>query len=1489
MMQSKAVATVLQLLTLLTARAAVLQRSGAATLLPEASSGNVELKRVVCVSQGNTGTHSIFDVNGLRLPAVHYLNEFGWRKGSYFEHERCPGKDKLACLQSKQQPSLYPAHEAALDIYNELLQCTAKGKGCDASAFEWSERLVSALKSVGTTNLSVADTPYSSAPQQLAAKSFDSEGVVFVRLRRNPLVWAKQRIRLSGDDPVCTRKHGMWDLMARSPLDLVACANACAQSLGKASATLGECYAPIGHISPEILAAGFEVHEALLARLFRGRLLDLDLYKSAHPTSANAISSALRERAASGAFHDLHLAASDGSWRVERAAAPVFEGGFGLKAPSQKVLVHHIPKTAGASLVLALNQTGDMDDGLWPRYEQCLSVLRTPVNFVATMLRSPRSHVISQYTECRDDEWGKALTKGTAFPRSGEVTADLAKWVKHFNSTSWRRKGFDFGCYSPFNMQARALVCEQSGITPLSKGGRTDTLKNIDTENVVHHAFHHSDAVPPVHKALLNLEYQVESVGVMELFEESWCLLQYQLHQKLPSKGCRCGEYEDLVLPHELHGVAKASKVDVTDVDDQTIQHIDALTTQDAVVYDKAVSLLLQRLRSVELTTGEALLCKERVQANLRVGALSKLSAATRELISKIEPALGGAEKSPIDRDLNQQVGRGVDLYTNTWEWIRDYLNPKTTLGFDLMCTKRAMENGAKCTRGDGNWEATKVMSLANNLPPPAGAVVVTAGISKLNDDRAIHAFVWPAVELRAYAAGFDAVTTSSDEGEAVYPTRWFGKDARSPFKLDSEASDRLTALTIEPLWHRVAPHCYILRADGREDHSIAVPYPTSFHVASAAEMDAHMAWMRAVAKATPSSERTLALLFAGIHSDPGIDDGKEIRVALTQQCTSSHRCNVMEGNPSNEVVHGNLAGATFCLQPAGDTPSRSQVFECLIAGGVPVFFASCARPDLVFERMYAPFLPSYERHSFGAGDWAVLLDANKVLKEPKYMIKQLETIAADHGRLEKLRAAGAATIPRITYPVRGSQAALHGLGQHEPGLVTTLHEVLRDRGLDEVIPDNAPIAQPSKDGIRGGDGGGNGGAKEDEAPQLPSCRVKRLGGPQVTPRHQTVDTQQTDSALLVSHLHKLCKAGPKDAELAIIDPQIMWHASDTTCGCDWCTVPNRCQELKQTDAWQRGLRHVIVYSYWNRWLFERAFAGCLEDLHERHVLIATADTMFVTSAPVSKNASCVQILGPPQLPVVVPYLTSLKPKSMPSPVEFSKRSIQIQMHAAVKKGNRNPSGRLRAKLAKLSHHFENTDIVIEQDAEYGKIEHNTIQKSNEEIRANVHSMANSKLCLSPEGDTPTSRRFYDALSAGCVPVLFFDPTVLPYVGYDHTWNDIAIVLPRLNISVANMPMLVKRLQTELDDEESLQRKAALGHKVFKEWLDDHSWASANGLLTNVAQRLDEGWESAVQRTTAVPKLVRPDQLKGDAKGRARSEGGNRSRGRIIDWPDAHS
>lgn len=210
-----------------------------------------------------------------------------------------------------------------------------------------------------------------------------------------------------------------------------------------------------------------------------------------------------------------------------------------------------------------------------------------------------------------------------------------------------------------------------------------------------------------------------------------------------------------------------------------------------------------------------------------------------------------------------------------------------------------------------------------------------------------------------------------------------------------------------------------------RSPRSMAVPYPTNFVPSNDFETLNHI-------EAVFKSNRLELMTYAT--SDHGTFS--LFRATLRKQCEQSNECTHYDCTNSvacknrrcsicsAPIVARRHLRAKFSLQPPGDSPTRQSIFDTLIQGCIPVFFSTCAQPDLLYETVYAPFLPSYAREEFGAGSWAVVLDATKVLEDPLYVEKSLlEIAAASKGKvLQKMQKTIKGLIPRILYPQKHNQ-----------------------------------------------------------------------------------------------------------------------------------------------------------------------------------------------------------------------------------------------------------------------------------------------------------------------------------------------------------------------------------------------------------------------------------------------------------------------------------
>lgn len=187
------------------------------------------------------------------------------------------------------------------------------------------------------------------------------------------------------------------------------------------------------------------------------------------------------------------------------------------------------------------------------------------------------------------------------------------------------------------------------------------------------------------------------------------------------------------------------------------------------------------------------------------------------------------------------------------------------------------------------------------------------------------------------------------------------------------------------------------------DDKDIGVPYPTGFHPKSATEVKQ---WRDFVL----SRNRTALFSFAGAARTGFKDD---FRAILLNECERANgTCRSVDcsggrcGNSSREAV-SLFVDSTFCLQPRGDSFTRRSMFDCMVAGSIPVLF--WRRSAYV---QYEWFLPGGGERS--SGEWSVFVDRRAVREGAVSVREVLEGIGEE--RVRRMRERVVEMIPRLVY-----------------------------------------------------------------------------------------------------------------------------------------------------------------------------------------------------------------------------------------------------------------------------------------------------------------------------------------------------------------------------------------------------------------------------------------------------------------------------------------
>ncbi|CAK9864213.1 unnamed protein product [Sphagnum jensenii] len=183
----------------------------------------------------------------------------------------------------------------------------------------------------------------------------------------------------------------------------------------------------------------------------------------------------------------------------------------------------------------------------------------------------------------------------------------------------------------------------------------------------------------------------------------------------------------------------------------------------------------------------------------------------------------------------------------------------------------------------------------------------------------------------------------------------------------------------------------------------IGIPYPTSFHPETDADVEA---WQTVVTE----SSRDNLVSFAG--APRKVEFNGKLRGTLLHQCMESENCTLLDCSkiscPKNpQYVTGLFLRSVFCLQPPGDSPTRKGIFDCLVAGCIPVFFSN--------DSAYAQYLWHLPRNG---SSYSVFINENQVQDNGDNVIEMLASISST--RVKKMQQTIVGMIPGLVYAKPG-------------------------------------------------------------------------------------------------------------------------------------------------------------------------------------------------------------------------------------------------------------------------------------------------------------------------------------------------------------------------------------------------------------------------------------------------------------------------------------
>jgi len=237
----------------------------------------------------------------------------------------------------------------------------------------------------------------------------------------------------------------------------------------------------------------------------------------------------------------------------------------------------HIPRVAGASWrndVTKIIPT----TAKYSTEEKCFG--ESSGHLAMVLFRKPLDQPLSIWQQCAHSsihDWAKEL-----------IPENFSTWIEAWDAIRQDGVILAMCCASPVDMQSYRMSCPPGSIT---YGTQRRVMAEADYD-----------------LALANMK-KAFFVGIMEAYDESFCLFEARVTGSLP-KYCNCDD-EAMWARRPQLSKKRDQKLNVSIYPETTLRQLSELTSKDAQLYNEALKRFLFEVRTIESRYGRRFLCKD--------------------------------------------------------------------------------------------------------------------------------------------------------------------------------------------------------------------------------------------------------------------------------------------------------------------------------------------------------------------------------------------------------------------------------------------------------------------------------------------------------------------------------------------------------------------------------------------------------------------------------------------------------------------------------------------------------------------------------------------------------------------------------------------------------------------------------------------------------------------------------------------------------------